>query len=315
MKLAIMGPEARQAEPVLLELFRRKDTEPAVRTYAAGALLRMGGHAKEAMPILIEQMRNPSGFLSFVVIGLLRDAGPEAVDAVPVLVRALEDRSSDTRNNAAIGLGNIGPGAKDAVPALLKGLEGNDYTLRENAAKALKVIQPSLAATLTGDKRTPTLPPKTRSDAKPEAPPAAPVDPSLLITKAEAEAVLGCTVVGRVRQVTGSISAYEYRRIEYGAMMADNIEIRVIWDKRAVDTFRSLKAGKHARVELVEGLGDDACWVPQWWQLDILHKNMRLTIRVAKFDVPKPGEKDTVLKERLEAAKSLARKAIDRFPR
>lgn len=165
------------------------------------------------------------------------------------------------------------------------------------------------------DGKAPAEPGATQPSAKPDAASVGVIDPASLITQAEAEAVLGCTVVGRARPTTGSISSYEYRRIEHGAMLADNIQIRVGWGKQAVESFRNVKAGQYARTEPVEGLGDDACWVPQWGQLQVLHKGVRLIISVASFSVlPTPGGSDALLKQRLNQSKSLAKKAIERLP-
>lgn len=68
--------------------------------------------------------------------------GPAAKDAVPALVEALKDNDSAVRSYAASTLGKIGPAARDAVPAL-KALSENDPNpdVRGVAATALLAIR------------------------------------------------------------------------------------------------------------------------------------------------------------------------------
>ncbi len=64
--------------------------------------------------------------------------GPMAKDAVPVLIEALKDENLFVRNRAASALGKIGAAAKSAVPALKNALD--DPAVRSRAEEALERI-------------------------------------------------------------------------------------------------------------------------------------------------------------------------------
>ena len=66
--------------------------------------------------------------------------GPEAKEAVPVLIDALKDENIYVRRRAALVLVKIGPEAKAAVPALIDALKDKDKDVRSNAAEALGEI-------------------------------------------------------------------------------------------------------------------------------------------------------------------------------
>ena len=55
----------------------------------------------------------------------------ESAEAVPALVEVLKDPADSARVPAAFTLGRIGPPAKDAESALSKGLEEKDPVLKE----------------------------------------------------------------------------------------------------------------------------------------------------------------------------------------
>jgi HEAT repeat protein len=67
----------------------------------------------------------------------------EAAQAVPVLMEALKDPESDIRWSAAIGLGNLGEAAKEAIPDLQAALKDRDARVREAAGVALSRIDPT----------------------------------------------------------------------------------------------------------------------------------------------------------------------------
>jgi HEAT repeat protein len=51
---------------------------------------------------------------------------PAAKDAVPAMIETLKDKDTGVRKSAALALGLIGPAAKDAVPALIEALKDGD---------------------------------------------------------------------------------------------------------------------------------------------------------------------------------------------
>jgi HEAT repeat protein len=75
--------------------------------------------------------------------GLTNFSPSEAREAVPALVEALRDKSPQVRVYAADTLGYLGPEARAAVPKLKDLLRDPDEAVREGAAAALKKIQGS----------------------------------------------------------------------------------------------------------------------------------------------------------------------------
>jgi HEAT repeat protein len=68
----------------------------------------------------------------------------DAAQAVPALIEALKDKVVDVRWSAAIGLGYFGEEAKDAIPALQAAQHDRDARVREAARVALSRIDPEL---------------------------------------------------------------------------------------------------------------------------------------------------------------------------
>ena len=69
-----------------------------------------------------------------------------ARDAVPALIDALRDEDADVRRAAVRSLGWIGPEAKAALPALKKALIDNDSSIRVAAARSMEMIDPNKSA-------------------------------------------------------------------------------------------------------------------------------------------------------------------------
>ena len=67
--------------------------------------------------------------------------GFEAEDAVPALIEALKDNDAGVRRQSAWALGRIGAEAKDAVPALMEALEDNDADVRQESDRAIRQIE------------------------------------------------------------------------------------------------------------------------------------------------------------------------------
>jgi HEAT repeat protein len=84
-----------------------------------------------------------TAFLRAKATQALGEIGPSAKDAVPALVEALKDAS--IRADAATALGNIGSGAKDAVSALREALTGKgnkkDKAFKDAVNQAIKKIE------------------------------------------------------------------------------------------------------------------------------------------------------------------------------
>jgi HEAT repeat protein len=128
-----MGREAKQAIPSLVEAL--KDEDGDVRISAAFALVRIKLEVKQAIPVLIEALKSEDANIRFDAAKALGAIGPEAKQAIPALVEALKEQPRMFAGGPAEALGRIGP---EAVPALTEALK--DRSLRFGAAIALSEI-------------------------------------------------------------------------------------------------------------------------------------------------------------------------------
>ena len=83
---------------------------------------------------------------------MLKDIDPAAdlrrgdPDAVPVLIELLRDDNSIVRQEAILILARIGPAARDALPALQQALKDPDEQVRARAITALRQIELAVTA-------------------------------------------------------------------------------------------------------------------------------------------------------------------------
>jgi HEAT repeat protein len=144
----IVGPDDKAAVAPLRQALLDPDSE--VRANAALALSNIGGkNALAALPLLRNAMRTSVDVdLRRQAAVAIRNIGPEAKDAVPDLVEALRDPDEETRTNAALALGGIGENAASAVPALVRVVADPQQmsATRIEAAVALSRIGPVPAA-------------------------------------------------------------------------------------------------------------------------------------------------------------------------
>lgn len=130
-----------------------KDPDPEVRVWAALVLGDMGPGAEDAVPALIEALKDKRDpWREQVVRGRRNDRsvrgsyvqtlgkiGPGARAAVPILMETLSDQHIIIHPSAIQALGSIGPAAADAVPLLIKELQNNGGgpVIRRDAALAI----------------------------------------------------------------------------------------------------------------------------------------------------------------------------------
>ena len=110
------------------------------KSSAIAAISELGPEAKEATPALIEtirQVRNGDKRMLVACNDALLGMGKEAV---PYLIDLLKDDTWEMRRGSAWMLGKLGPEAKDAVPALTEALNDPNEVVRLKAAEALKKI-------------------------------------------------------------------------------------------------------------------------------------------------------------------------------
>ncbi len=150
LTLAKIGPEADEAVPILLDIL--KDEKHPLRPAAAYALAKIG--ARQAMFLLIQALskdENPEMQIVTPVALLLLSPENEAFVrlAVPRLVGLLTHESSIVRHEAAATLAGIGPKAAPAVGQLAVGLADPDPALRAEYLSALGAIGPAAGEALS----------------------------------------------------------------------------------------------------------------------------------------------------------------------
>ncbi len=131
----------RPAVPALIRELKDQDGD---RTSAAGTLSSIGPEAREAVPVLIETLRRQDdrqwATRDNCVLALARIA-PESKAVVRALVDALKDPNENVRYTAAAWLGKLGSVAQEAIPALKETVKDKHEFVRRHAAEALKKIQ------------------------------------------------------------------------------------------------------------------------------------------------------------------------------
>ena len=146
LALAAIGPEAKDAVPVLIESLDSNDRE--VRGSACYALGKIGAAAAEAVPALEKKLQELDGASRTAFVWALlqiRPGDPQLeAKAVPLLVEALNHEQELVRVEAATALGEIASAATPEVIAKLKELaeKDTDDRVREAAGAAAKKLEP-----------------------------------------------------------------------------------------------------------------------------------------------------------------------------
>jgi hypothetical protein len=116
---------------------RERGNDSFARLDEAFALLSDKSRAVEAVPILVELLKDADAFIRLDAAYGLGFIGPEARAAVPHLIALLKDHEATVRNNAAYALGLIKSDADLVVPELVKLIRDRDARVRFNAAEAI----------------------------------------------------------------------------------------------------------------------------------------------------------------------------------
>jgi HEAT repeat protein len=146
-----LGPPAKAQVPRLLESLKDKDAR--VRIFTANALWTIARQKEgvpvlcetlKSNDLLLRQLSVKS------LYNIAKDAklaGTATIaNAVPALIDALKDSDSDVRGIAAWTLGAIGKEAKAALPMLVDSLKHKDATFRAEVAHALATVGQDLKA-------------------------------------------------------------------------------------------------------------------------------------------------------------------------
>jgi len=125
-----MGAAGKEAIPALIECLRQK-----VRFGNKAAPAGLAGIGPAAIPSLIEAMRFDDPYARYEAISAIRMMSDKAPAAAPALIRALDDENSAVRINACLALQGLGAAAAEAIPALARML--GDPLANKYAAFAL----------------------------------------------------------------------------------------------------------------------------------------------------------------------------------
>ncbi|MBI2947282.1 MAG: HEAT repeat domain-containing protein [Verrucomicrobia bacterium] len=120
--------------------------DPSIRLNAAKCLGSMGPWARDAIPALIDAIKEESSAVRASAVEALGRIRPSAEDVIAALTNALADPDPAVRANAAGSLGNGGSASAVAVPRLIERLKDADAGVRGAAALALGAIGPKASA-------------------------------------------------------------------------------------------------------------------------------------------------------------------------
>lgn len=147
LTLGRIGPLAKEAVPLLIELFDDISTdENATSRWAAKALALFGNVAKSAAPVLIQRLKDKSAHWADrqPAVDALSQIGIADAGVVPALIQTLSfaGEEAELRVLTAEALAYIGPNASAAVPALLRATGDKNESLRRAAVAAIGAVGP-----------------------------------------------------------------------------------------------------------------------------------------------------------------------------
>ncbi|MHC4398818.1 MAG: HEAT repeat domain-containing protein [Planctomycetota bacterium] len=134
-----IGPHARQAVPALVEML--KDEKSRFRKTGARVLAELDAEAKGAVPALVEMLESHDPYDRFLATFALRRIGPEAKAAAPTLRRMLKDEKIFVRMEALQALRTFQQEPSEAIPLLVEAL--GHPRLRERAVNTLADMGPN----------------------------------------------------------------------------------------------------------------------------------------------------------------------------
>jgi HEAT repeat protein len=130
-------PQQQSLEELTQELHH---PSPEIRSHA---VCMLGNYGKEAVPVLIDGLKDrDQGIRSYVALTLSGLGEP----AVPALIEALKDSNRETKKAAlfALSMGDA-KARREAVPGLLKLTRNRDAALAADALTLLEQIDPATA--------------------------------------------------------------------------------------------------------------------------------------------------------------------------
>jgi HEAT repeats len=141
-----LGQVGNDAVPSLIDLLKNHD--PNIRATARDCLGNIGPAAKSAVPLIIQFINDTNRIVRWDATVCLGRIHMEPELVVPVLMENLNPTNAILSTTIHV-LGEFGEQARPAVPALLQYLNDKDDFVRYETTNALKAIDPA-AATKAG---------------------------------------------------------------------------------------------------------------------------------------------------------------------
>ena len=136
-KLREMGASAKEAIPALIEALKDDDEESFVQSGAAHAL---GAIGIESLPRLIPLLKSDDDKMRYLAAVAIGKIGEEAI---PELRIALKDQSTEVRNGALEALRFMYTDGKKAIPDLIAATNDKEFEVRLAAFRALASVGPA----------------------------------------------------------------------------------------------------------------------------------------------------------------------------
>ena len=139
--LICLGPEAKSAVPVLMEIYREHRPGPYDDPRSIAEIFTaIGPAAADAVPLLVQDTTNTDLLISCCAVQTLGEIHARPELTVPTLTMSLHGPGESIRALAAQGLAAFGGDARAAVPDLVIALSDPSSRVSAMAASALKQI-------------------------------------------------------------------------------------------------------------------------------------------------------------------------------
>ena len=148
--LGRMGAAAKDVVPGIAKALG--DPDKNMRDAAGKALARIG---PAAVPVLVQELKNPASRNQILAARSLALIGPEAAEAVPSLTECLKQKDSELLAMAAHALGEIGPPSSKAATPLTLLLGDASPEVQKQSRAALAKIGPGAIPALRGALKSP----------------------------------------------------------------------------------------------------------------------------------------------------------------
>ncbi|MFO0964679.1 MAG: HEAT repeat domain-containing protein [Gemmataceae bacterium] len=132
MELAEFGPAAKDAVPQLVDLLKNGDED--LKLNAALALGKIG---KAAVAPVTEVLAAKDDDARFYAIWTLGWIGPDAAPAAPQIIKLLDDKNDGVRRKAVFAVGRIGAEPEKTIPILIKAFQDKDHDVQTAAGEAV----------------------------------------------------------------------------------------------------------------------------------------------------------------------------------